>query len=152
MGHFDGRLVEGSGTSGLHQDEQGKWRKDPTMSMYTLRLETLPAELSEARFIEVGRPNVKVNKAESRQQKKRRIAQVGPKPLQHQTPTQCIGLPPTCAKGHRAHGPRANHALTFKLDHSSGAAHSGKRALGECNFKSSILKCNVTQHQTALFR
>ncbi|MDB9945207.1 hypothetical protein OAD38_02395 [Ascidiaceihabitans sp.] len=77
--HYGGQLVEGSGTSGLHEDDQGKWRKDPTMSMYTLRLETLPAELSEARFIEVGRPNVKVNKAESRQQKKSRIAQVGSK-------------------------------------------------------------------------
>jgi hypothetical protein len=79
--YFDARLVEGSGTSGLHQDDQGKWRKDPIMSMFTLRLETLPAELSEARFIEVGRPNVKVNKAESRQQKNRRIAQVGSKPF-----------------------------------------------------------------------
>jgi hypothetical protein len=43
-------------------------------------------------------------------------------PLQHQTTTQCIGLPPTCARGHLAHGPKPNHALTFKLDHSSGAA------------------------------
>jgi len=43
-------------------------------------------------------------------------------PLQHQTTTQCIGLPPTCARGHRAHGAMANLALTFKLDHSSGAA------------------------------
>jgi hypothetical protein len=90
LGHFDGRLVEGSGTSGLHQDEQGKWRKDPTMSMYTLRLETLHAELSEARFIEVGRPNVKVNKAESRQQKKRRIAQVGSKPFHNNKAAKAI--------------------------------------------------------------
>jgi len=43
-------------------------------------------------------------------------------PLQHQTTTQCIGLPPTFAKGHRVNGPKAHHALTFKLDHSSGAA------------------------------
>jgi hypothetical protein len=28
----------------------------------------------------------------------------------------------TCARGHRSDGPKANHALTFKLDHSSGAA------------------------------
>ncbi|MGB7243408.1 MAG: helix-turn-helix domain-containing protein [Sulfitobacter sp.] len=35
---------------------------------------------------------------------------------------QCSGLPPTCARGHRPDGPKANHALTFKLDHSSGAA------------------------------
>ena len=30
---------------------------------------------------------------------------------------------PTCARGHHPDGPTANHALTFKLDHSSGAAH-----------------------------
>jgi hypothetical protein len=36
-----------------------------------------------------------------------------------------IGLPPTCARGHRSDGPKANLALTFKLDHSSGAAHNG---------------------------
>jgi hypothetical protein len=88
--YFDARLVEGSGTSGLHQDEQGKWRKDPIMSMFTLRLETVPAELSEARFIEVGRPNVKVNKAESRQQKKRRIAQVGSKPFHNSKAAKAI--------------------------------------------------------------
>jgi hypothetical protein len=88
--YFDARLVEGSGTSGLHQDDQGKWRKDPIMSMFTLRLETLPAELSEARFIEVGRPNVKVNKAESRQQKKRRIAQVGSKPFHNNKAAKAI--------------------------------------------------------------
>ena len=30
-------------------------------------------------------------------------------------------LPPTRARGHRTDGPKANHALTFNLDHSSGA-------------------------------
>ena len=44
------------------------------------------------------------------------------KPLQHQTIPQCIGLSPARAKSHRPDGPKANHALTFKLDHSSGAA------------------------------
>ena len=44
-------------------------------------------------------------------------------PLQHQTTTQCIGLPPTCARGHHPDGPKANHALIFNLNHSSGAAH-----------------------------
>ena len=35
----------------------------------------------------------------------------------------CIGLPPACARSHRTDGPTANHALTFELDHPSGAAH-----------------------------
>jgi len=43
--------------------------------------------------------------------------------LQHQATTQCIGLPPTSARSHHPDGPKADHALTFKLDHSSGAAH-----------------------------
>ncbi len=34
LGAFNGQLVEGSGTSGLHKDDQGNWRTDPKMSMY----------------------------------------------------------------------------------------------------------------------
>ena len=43
-------------------------------------------------------------------------------PLQHETTTQCIGLSPACARSHHPSGPKASHALTFKLDHSGGAA------------------------------
>jgi transposase InsO family protein len=43
--------------------------------------------------------------------------------LQHQTTPQCSGLSPTGPGSHRPHGPKANHALTVKLGHSSGAAH-----------------------------
>jgi len=78
---FNGQLVEGSGTSGLHKDDQGNWRTDPKMSMYTLDLDKLPEQLSAARFIEVGRPLVKVNKAETRQQKNRRNTQKLAKPF-----------------------------------------------------------------------
>ena len=78
---FDGQLVEGSGTSGLHKDDQGKWRIDPKMSMYTLDTSKLPEYLLEAKFIEVGRPFVKVNKAETRQQKNRRKKQKLSKPF-----------------------------------------------------------------------
>jgi hypothetical protein len=81
LGHFGGQLVEGSGTSGLHKDDQGKWRTDPKMSMYTLDLSKLPEQLLAARFIEVGRPLVKVNKAETRQQKNRRKTQRFAKPF-----------------------------------------------------------------------
>ena len=42
--------------------------------------------------------------------------------LQHQATTQCIGLPPTSAQSHHPDGPKADHALTFNMDHSSGAA------------------------------
>jgi len=51
------------------------------------------------------------------------------KTLPHQTTPQCSGLPPTCARGHRPDGPKANHALTFKLDNSSGAAHFNGRVV-----------------------
>ena len=70
--HFGGELVEGTGTSGLHKDAQGKWQTDPLMSMYTLDLGRLPLDLPQARFIEAGRPLIKVNKAETRQQKNKR--------------------------------------------------------------------------------
>jgi hypothetical protein len=41
--------------------------------------------------------------------------------LQHSQTTQCIGLPPTGTRIHRPDGPKASHALTFKLDQSMGA-------------------------------
>lgn len=74
ISHFGGQLVEGSGTSGLHKDDQGQWQTDPLMSMYTLDLDKLPVDLPEASFVEVGRPLIKVNKAETRQQKNKRKA------------------------------------------------------------------------------
>lgn len=80
LDYFDGQLVQGSGSSGLYKDEEGKWRTDPIMSMYQLDIDKLPADLSEARFIEVGRPLIKVNKAETRQQKASRKAQRLSKP------------------------------------------------------------------------
>lgn len=43
---------------------------------------------------------------------------------QYETPPKCSGLPPTGLRNHRPDGPKANHALTVKLDHSSGADHS----------------------------
>ena len=43
--------------------------------------------------------------------------------LQHQTTTQCSGLPPTGPGNHRPNGTKANHALTFKIDHFDGADH-----------------------------
>ena len=81
LNYFGGQLVEGSGTSGLYKDDQGKWRTDPKMSMYTLDTSKLSEDLLEARFIEVGRPLVKVNKAETRQQENRRKAQKLAKPF-----------------------------------------------------------------------
>ena len=41
--------------------------------------------------------------------------------LQHQATPQCFGLPPTSPGNHRHDGDQADHALTFKLDHSGGA-------------------------------
>ena len=81
LSHFGGQLVEGSGTSGLHQSDQRKWRTDPKMSMYTLDVAKLPEQLPAARFITAGRPLVKVNKAETRQQKNRRKTQNLAKPF-----------------------------------------------------------------------
>lgn len=74
ISYFGGQLVEGSGTSGLYKDDQGKWQTEPIMSMYTLDVAKLPEQLPEARFVEIGRPLIKVNKAETRQQKNKRKA------------------------------------------------------------------------------
>ena len=71
---FRASFVEGSGDSGLHKDEKGKWRTDPIMSMYGIDLTRLPRDLAAARFVEVGRPLVKVNVLEYRPQRDRREA------------------------------------------------------------------------------
>ncbi len=41
--------------------------------------------------------------------------------LQHKETEQCVGLPPASPGNHRSNGSQAGHALTFKLDHSTGA-------------------------------
>ena len=50
--------------------------------------------------------------------------------LQHETTTQRIGLPPSGPRNHRTDGPKADHALTIKLDHSGGADHDHDHVLG----------------------
>src|SRR5690606_1580463 len=41
--------------------------------------------------------------------------------LQHETTTQRIGLSPASPGNHPSDGPKTGDALTFKMDHSSGA-------------------------------
>ena len=53
--------------------------------------------------------------------------------LQHETTPQCIGLPPTGSGNHRPDGPKANHALTFNMDHSSGAAQNDSAKVSRQN-------------------
>jgi len=78
--YYHAERVEGSGDSGLFQDEQGKWRTDPVMTMYALDGDAFPDELIDACFVDVGRPLVKVNAAETRKQKKRREGERKAKP------------------------------------------------------------------------
>lgn len=72
LARFGGQKIEGSGTRGWFENEKGKWEQDPRMTMYSFDLEKFPKQLADARFIEVGRPWLKVNEGETRQQKKRR--------------------------------------------------------------------------------
>ena len=91
--YLDAKLVDGSGKN-WHQDSDGKWYLDPKMLMYHIRLSSLPSNLLEARFIEAGRPLVKVNSAEARQQKINRKAKNLPKgSLNTKKPTPLIGMP-----------------------------------------------------------
>nr|AOE06781.1 hypothetical protein [uncultured bacterium] len=45
--------------------------------------------------------------------------------LQHSQAAQFIGLSSACTGKHRSDGPKADNALTFKLDHPMGGRHSG---------------------------
>ncbi len=51
-------------------------------------------------------------------------------PLQHRTTAQCTWLETSGPGNHRPNGPEADHALTFKLDHSVGADQSDIRPHG----------------------
>lgn len=64
--------VDGSGSSNLYKTEDGKWATDPKMSTYLLDDSLLPPDLDDAKFIQVGRLEVKINEAETRQQKTKR--------------------------------------------------------------------------------
>ena len=87
--YLEANQVAGSGKN-WHQDETGKWYLDPQMSMYNINLQRLPSNLLEARFIEVGRPLVKVNSSETRQQKIKRKARNLPKGFLNNTETKAL--------------------------------------------------------------
>ena len=84
LAHFDAKQIEGSGSSNLVKDEEGKWSTDPKMSMYEIDLSKASA-LSTLRFIETGLPLIKVNEAESRQQRDARRADKKAKPFLNNT-------------------------------------------------------------------
>ncbi|OAN70558.1 hypothetical protein A8B83_13905 [Rhodobacteraceae bacterium EhC02] len=97
--YFGAHLVEGSGDSGLFKDENGKWAKDPRMTMYEVDLSSLPEKLEDARFVQVGLPTVKVNKAETRQQRDKRNLQKQSKPfLNNKQCTELFGDAHTAAE------------------------------------------------------
>lgn len=85
VAHFNGQLVEGSGDSGLFQDESERWHSDPKMTMYQLVRDNLPSGIDQTQFIDVGRPLVKVNKPETRKQKATREKDRKPKPFFNRT-------------------------------------------------------------------
>ena len=76
--------VEGSGSSNLVQDEQGKWSTDPKMSMYEVDL-AKAEQFITLRFIQTGLPRIKINKAESRRQRDARRAEKKAKPYLNNT-------------------------------------------------------------------
>jgi hypothetical protein len=80
--------VEGTGSRGFYQNEKGEWKADPTMALYVLDVSKLSPTLLDARFIEVGRPRVKINKAEARQQREHRKAKNLAKPFLKRTDTK----------------------------------------------------------------
>ena len=105
-------FIEGSGDSGLHKDEKGKWRTDPIMSMYGIDLTRLPRDLAAARFVEVGRPFVKVNKLESRPQRDRREAQKLSKGFLNDKAAKALD-----GDAHRASESRMQSLNEFWLEH-----------------------------------
>ena len=86
---FDAKQVEGSGSSNLVKDDQGKWSSDPKMSMYVIDL-SKASKFSSLRFIETGLPRIKINKAESRRQRDARKADKKAKPFLKNTEARVL--------------------------------------------------------------
>lgn len=86
---FDAKQVEGSGSSNLVKDEQGKWTTAPKMSMYEIDPSKV-AEFSTLRFIETGLPRIKINRAESRRQRDARRADKKAKPFLKNTEARLL--------------------------------------------------------------
>jgi len=82
--HFDAKQIEGSGSSNLVKDEEGKWSIDPKMSMYEVDL-AKAEQFITLRFIETGLPHIKVNEAETRRQRDARKADKKAKPFLNNT-------------------------------------------------------------------
>ena len=76
-----------------------------------------------------------------------------PKDLLAQCVTKVPQLAPTCAGSHHPGGPKANHALTFKLDHPSGAAQdhafSQYRVGKMYDYGLAVLQNNVKAHMSS---
>ena len=101
---------EGLDRSGRHQD--GLHRTRITLGKWMLRKLQRPVPRRTAQWRTVlqlkGSPNPDRGMAHS---------------LQHRQATQFIGLSSACTRKHRSDGPKADNALTFKLDHPMGARH-----------------------------
>lgn len=82
--HFDAKQIEGSGSSNLVQDKEGKWSNDPKMSMYEVDL-VKAEQFKTLRFIQTGLPHIKINKSESRRQRDARRAEKKAKPYLNNT-------------------------------------------------------------------
>lgn len=134
---YRGQKVEGSGTSGLHKDERGKWATDPKMSMYTLDLAKLPKQLLLARFVEAGRPLAKVNEAETKPQRDKRRASKLSKPFLSNQHSRMIGQEAyTAAQSRiqRLNGYYLEHPLELPNGHAAASVtrvfHDGRLDAG----------------------
>ena len=131
---FGASFIAGSGDSGLHKDKKDKWRTDPIMSMYKIDLTRLPSDLASARFIEVGRPSVKVNKLETRPQRDRREAKRLLKGFLNNKAAKALDR-----DAHRASESRIQSLNEFWLDHplvlpNGNAAASATRVFHDGRF------------------
>ena len=131
--YLEANQVAGSGKN-WHQDETGKWYLDPKMSMFNINLKRLPINLLEAKFIEVGRPLVKVNERESRPQRERRKAQRLPKGFFNNKAAKVLD-----ADAQRTSESRIKSLNMFWLEHplvlpNGNAAASGTRVFHDARF------------------
>jgi hypothetical protein len=65
--------------------------------------------------------------------------------LQHKTTPQCSGLPPAGPGNHRSDGPKADHALTIKLDHLGGADQGEFATIAELAEREGIAPSYMTR-------
>lgn len=134
--YFNAKRVEGSGSSNLVKDQNGKWSSDPLMTMYEIDL-LKASSLINLHFIETGLPCIKINTAETRQHRDARKREKKARPFLKNTEAKTYFGDRHSASWRRIESLNAfwrQHPLALPTGHAAASAtrvyHDGRMDAG----------------------